>query len=144
MPQEVNYLETTCDKIKRILQDWDQEGRFKKYVYGDDSDLEFGSDEMPYVIIDLLDTDVEQGATATDNVTETIKIIIGVNRKEYMDEFDNETFSWKKKVELWVQGNDPITGQYDPGTILGLLRKNFTLGNYALNQKIKIKYGEVP
>lgn len=146
MSQEVNFAETTCDRIIRFLKQWDSGNYFKDFIYGDDSDLEIPTDSQPCVIVDLMDTSVEQGPTATDNVTERIKVIIVLNKLTYMDDFggNDDTLSWKKKLELMVQGNDPVTKQYDPTTILGVLRTNFTLGQYALNQKVAIKYGELP
>lgn len=141
MSQEINYGETTSDKIKKLIESWDKNSVFGDVYYGEPDDV--SETDLPFAAVDLLDTTIAQGPTATDLVTQTIKIIIAVNKKDGMSDFDDETVGWKKQLELRVEGIDPVTGQYDPTTIMGIMRKNFTMGNYALNQNVKIKYGEV-
>lgn len=142
MSQEVNYAETTCDIIIRLLKEWQRGNRFKDFFYGDPGEIP--SDHQPCVIVDLQDVSVVQGPTGKDELIETIDVAIVLNKKDYMDQFDDSTVSDKKALELLVQGKDPITQRYDPTTVLGVLRQNFTMGNYVLNQEMDIKYRDVP
>lgn len=143
MSQENNYGEETVDKIIRYLKQWDSDNRFKKFIDGADSDMEISTEDMPCIVIDHMKTHVEQGPTGADKVTETIRLMLVLNRKTYMDDFDENTWSWKKMLRLMVQGNDPLNNQYDPTSVLGVLRVNFTMGNYVLDQTMDISYGEV-
>jgi hypothetical protein len=144
MAQEPEYAETTIDKLIRILKDWDNPHFFKKWIYGDDSDLLAALDELPCIVISLSGTDVQQGPTGRDELVETVRINLILNRTQYMDTYDENTVGWRKKLELMVQGQNPTGNQYDPTTILGTIRTNFTLNNSITNQIIKVRYGEVP
>ena len=46
----------------------------------------------------------------------------------------------KKKLERLVEGRDPVTKQYQKGTLLGVLREKFTLGNTIMEQNVDIEY----
>jgi len=137
------YLETTVDKIIRYLKDWDNAQFFKVWFYGDDSDMDIALEQMPCGIVFLIGTNVKQGPTGRDEIQETIRINLVLNRTDYMNDFGDETIGWRKKLELMIQGQDPVTQYYDATTILGVLRTNFTLGNVLTDQTIKITYGEV-
>lgn len=140
--QEINYAETTTDIIIRLLKAWQRGNYFKDFFYGDPGEIP--SDHQPCIIVDLQDTKVIQGPTGKDEVEETIDVALVLNKKDYMDDFDDTTVADKKMLELLVQGKDPITQRYDQTTVLGILRQNFTMGNYALNQEMNIKYRDVP
>lgn len=144
MAQDPAYNETTSDKIKRILEDWDNANFFQKYFYGYDTQMEIPLEEIPAVIINPINTRFAQGPTGADLITERVDILVMINKKDYMDEQDDETISWKKKLELMVQGQDPTTQFWDNTTILGALRNKFTLENYIFNQEGSVDYGTTP
>lgn len=142
MSQEVDYDKTTIDRIIDYLADWKEANEFQKIFYGDPGEIP--SDEMPCLTVDLLQSDVEQAATGMDRVIERILVKVVINTRTYMTDYNNETVSWKKKLELLVQGKDAATGQYDPTTLLGVLRKQLTLGSYTIQNKVSTRFGEVP
>lgn len=142
MAQEVNYSETTIDKIRRFLKEWDTASDFKFIFYGDPDDG-IPTDSMPCMAVALEQTDIEQEATGMDQVKETIMVKVILSKKDYIDDFDDETVGWQKKLELLVQGADPVLGQYDETTLIGILRKQLTLGGYNVQNKLSAKYGEV-
>jgi len=142
MAQESNYARTTVDIILDLLKNWEYGNYFKQFYYGDPGEID--NDNQPCIAVDLHDTKVKQGPTGADELVEKLDIAIIVNKKDYNDDFNDDTMEWKKGLELMVQGKDPVTQKYDATTILGVLRQNFTLGNYALNQEIEVKYRDVP
>jgi hypothetical protein len=91
MAQEINYAETTIDRLTRILKDWDNSQFFRRWIYGDDSDVIAGIEDMPCIIISLMGTDIQQGPTGRDEMVETVKINLILNRSDYQDTYDDDT-----------------------------------------------------
>lgn len=144
MSQQVEFAETTVDKIIRFLKDWDNARQFKQFYYGDPGEIPINM--QPCVVVNKLSTDIVMGPTGMDKVTEQIDVAVVANKTDYMGEFssDDSVVDWQKKLELLMEGNDPATGYYDQTTIIGTLRQNLTLNNYAIKQSVRIRYGQVP
>lgn len=115
---------------------------FNSYWYGDPGEIP--EEQMPAFVCDSNGPEIDQDATSTDLITEDVTIKVIMNKKSFLDSFDEYTVPWKKQLELIVQGVDPTNNYYDPNSIVGILRHNFTLGGYLVENKMKIKYGQMP
>lgn len=50
----------------------------------------------------------------------------------------------RDKLEAIVQGIDPATESFDEKTVVGVLQRNFTLGQFATDQELTIDYTTFP
>ena len=98
---------------------------------------------LPCIAIEKLGTKITAGPTGMDKIVTAVVIKLMYNK---LDDFGQETEEvvGTRKLEEYSESKDLATGEFDPLSVMGILRKNFTLGNIVLNQDIDIKYGIVP
>lgn len=137
--QAPNYDQTVVDKIRDLIESTDSDGIYHKVLYGEPEEG-ISIDILPCVCIHLLSTKIEQDSTAHDKLTQTILIRVIINKFGYMDEGSNDDVMTQRELEQKIQGM--VNGTYDPTSIAGILRKNFTLINYATNNLLDIQYGQ--
>lgn len=142
MSQAPNYGLTTLDRIINTLSTWEYANYFKKFIYGDPGIIP--KSDQPCIVLDLMRTKVTQDMTGNDKITEMIDLGLVINKDSYINTLEDQTVDWKKQLELMVQGLDPTTNQYDPTSLLGVLRINYTVGDYIIDQEFDIDYGMVP
>lgn len=140
-----NYLEANqwpdaVFRIRQLLRQTFGED-FKGYYDGDPDPI--GKSLLPCISVTETDTSFDVSATETDENVHTILIKIMFNKKDdYGAAFsDKDVDLTSRKLRMIVQGRDPATGNYLPNTILGILRPNFTLGNFGVGNQGKVAYG---
>ena len=133
---------TLVDTIIELLKAQQGFSYFKKYYYGDPYDIPLS--DMPCVAVELLRTQIYEGPTGMDLVTQTVQIKLIYNKRDDFTTAPTSEVTGVRSLESFAQGIDPTSTEYEQHTIAGILRKNFTLGNIATNQTIDIKYGIVP
>lgn len=113
----------------------------EKYTYfvGDDP-IAIPEASLPSVVIEPLTTVVRSSATMTDDYRETILIKVILNKKDDWGAEADSINLTKRQLSRLVQGRDPTTGYYATNSILGSLRTQLTLGDYALDNDIDIDY----
>lgn len=144
-----NYQKTLIDRILGYLQAPGvglPVGYFKQYFYGDP--IAIPSSLLPCVSVEKQQTDIVAGPIVSDEIDTTVAIKLMYNKK---DDFgvNLREVTGVRALEQYAEGIDPTTNQYSPVTVMGILRKYFTLSdednNYTvLDQKVSIKYGIVP
>lgn len=139
MASDVLYDKTLPDRIIDLLKASEFGNFFKFFIYGDPIIIPYSA--MPCVTVDLTSTEIIQGPTGMDYVKQTVMVKLIINRSTEFD-FQNEDseVAGQRTLEEMVQGIDVSTLQYDTRTIAGILRQNFTLGNYATDQNMRIRY----
>lgn len=120
---------------------------FKAYFYGD-TDL-IGQSNLPCIVVQESAVDVTVDHTAQDTQTKTLTIKVIFNKKSDWGASPDEDTTFKKIQDIIEKRTDLTdtygnpASSYDPATILGILRTNFTLGSYVVDQHMKIAYGPV-
>lgn len=130
-------------KIMQLMRDTFQD-RFVIYYLGMLSDLP-PEDGMPCLVVYKPHNDVDVEATGLDQIQERVAINIILNEKDDLGNPSNEIQNTtQQKLEDLVEGRDPITGEWLPGTVMGAVRTHFTLDESTLGNKVSIDYATTP
>lgn len=143
------FQKTLIDRILDYLQNETiglPPGYFKTFFYGDPLIIPISL--MPCVAVEKVQTDIEAGPIQSDTLDTTVAIKLIYNKKDDFGTTPNEV-TGVRALEQYAEAIDPTTNQYSTITVMGILRKYFTLAdensNYTvLDQKVSIKYGVVP
>lgn len=130
------------DTIINLLKEQQGFSYFKKFYYGDPYEIPLS--DMSCVADELLRTQIYEGPTGMDVVTQTVQIKLIYNKRDDFATVSTSEVTGVRSFESFAQGIDPASTEYEQHTIAGILRKNFTLGNITTNQTIDINYGIVP
>lgn len=112
--------------------------RFKEYYLGDPVAIPVSA--LPCMVIEKESSTVEHDATGFDRVTSRVIIKLIENKKV---DFHNpgQRKSSHFHFHKLVEGRDPTTRQYLDQTVLGVIRKQFTLSDTLIDQSLEIEYG---
>lgn len=133
---------TLVDRVIELLRAQEGFNIFKKFYYGDP--FEIPLTEMPCVAVELLRTKVDAGPTGMDNIEQELQIKLIYNRRNDYTTTATTEVTGVRSLEAIAQGIDPSSLEYESHTVLGILRKNFTIENSSTNQTVNIEYGIVP
>lgn len=139
--EPIQFQKTLVDTIKGLLVDNLPQGFFTTFFYGDPLDIP--SSLMPCVAIERQHSKISTGPTGMDKVTTTIIIHLMYNKKEDFGKTTDEVLG-ARRLEEYAEARNESTGQFDDLSVMGILRKNFTMGNVTLDQDVDINYGVVP
>lgn len=142
MAANPQFSDTLIDTILNIIKTSERGNYFKAFYYGDPVD--FPASVMPCIAVELQKTQIASGPTGMDKVTQTVIIKVIYNKFDDLNMEEDEEVTGQRWLEEVVQGINPSTALYDDTTILGMVRTNLTLNNYAVGQDIDINYGIVP
>lgn len=126
--------------LRLFEQNFDKE-RFAWYREGDP--IHLPASRLPALIVTETETGYDVGPTGHDQITHTIRIKVVLNKK---DEMGNPTVtsSLEAILDRYVQGRSDTTGDFLSDTIMGVLRRNISIGNLAIEQTASVKKGVVP
>lgn len=114
------------------------EDTFKLYREGDPGIPNLS--QLPAMFITEPDTGYDTGPTGHDELTHEILIQVVFNKK---DDFGNPDHG--SSLDHWLdaitQGRDVTTGKLKDKTVMGVLRKNLTLGNLMIDNIGGVKKG---
>lgn len=136
------FDKTLLDRVFELIRDNNPDGLIKEFYYGVPDDG-YPADTLPCIVGEPIRTEILQGPTGMDFIVQTVTLRIIYNKLDEMGRSMTEAPSLRKIQEV-VEGIDPTTGEYDTRTLVGVLRKNFTLHANNTNQKMIIEYGNVP
>ena len=127
-------METT-DEVLQLLKDNIGKGLIRQYFDGDPVFLP--QSYLPAIAVVKTRSSTQTGATGTDELTETIQIRVIMSLMDTMGASQNiETTH--KKIKTLVEKT--YNKQYTSTSIMGILRKNFTLYNNIVGQQIDTEY----
>jgi hypothetical protein len=132
---------TTPMTILNIFQDAFQDGEFKLFRVGDP--IIIPESMMPALIISETQTGYDVGPTGFDEVTHTLLIQVILNKKDEIGNPDQGS-SLDEKLDQLIQGRDETSGELLSNTILGVLRRNITMGNLMIQNTSKVRKGIIP
>jgi hypothetical protein len=134
MPAE--YAKHAEDVIIEVLKD-NLGKKFKDYYFGDP--VFIPSSSMPCIIVDRERTQYEQRTTAHDERTIIVTIRVVLNKKSDLNRPGKEATTKRLLMDL-IEGEDESTDEVSQESILGILRKNYTLGSYVVSAIHSIQY----
>ncbi len=111
--------------------------QFEQYYNGDPEEiLEVN---LPCIMVSETQGAIDYGATGTDNVTETVRITIALNKKDDLGGSEDTDLTELKLRQL-VKAQDPDTGEYIPETIMYALRTHISMGGSVLRSRIETDF----
>lgn len=144
MDDQQDYFKDSVTLLIELLQDA-LGGQIKTYYEGAPQQMPA---ESAFPICSVYKTKGRNtvGATATDEVTEEIMIVIMTNRLIFTGS-PSTIDTPMRHLQKLVEGRDPSQpayfGQYLPNTVLGALRTYLTLGTYTINSDVSVTYDSV-
>lgn len=141
MAQQPLYRKTISEVILDLFRDNFQTGPFKVFREGDP--IIFPASMLPALFISEPVTDYKQGATGFDVISHQLLIQLVFNKKDEFGAPDGAS-TMDKLLDQYIQGRDPVTGDLLPNSVLGVLRRNITLGNLVINQENRVEKYVLP
>jgi len=124
-----------ADEILRRLKQYGDK-RIKKYFYGDPIVINVSS--LPALVVENTSQEITQKATGQDEITNTYNIRLILNKKSEVGK-NPEEVTLERTIAQLISGRDS-DGNYNATSIVGILRKYFTLGDLINDQQIAIDY----
>lgn len=133
--QNDTYLKDGATRVLELMKDTFG-SRYIAYFNGD---AEPGESSLPCIMVSSQTATVASGASSTDDIDESVLIILSRNRKDDLGAGpDDELTEFKLRKDVF--GQDPNTMQYLEGTVMYALRKHFTLNGAAIENAITIDF----
>jgi len=118
-----------------------EQGPFKGFREGDP--IIPAQSILPALFISEKQTNYKLGPTGFDEVEHQIIIQVVYNKKDDFGKPD-EASSLDKTLDDITQGRDETTNEFLPNTIMGILRKHYTMGSLTIQSIGSVKKGVVP
>jgi len=136
MANTITVAEKIRDLFKVAFGD-----KFRMYRVGDP--IVPPQSELPAIYVTETSADFEVEATGYDSITHHIFIQIVFNKKDELGK-PVEGNTMDTIIDNVIYGRDATTNEYALNTIMGVLRKNFTLDGLSVNTIGNAKKGVVP
>lgn len=136
MDNKVDFYKDGVARVLEVLKNTFGD-YFKEY-------FESAMDEIPETMLPCVmatstTAQVKSGATGTDNITETLTLIVVLNEKDYLGaESATNVADWT--LRHLVYGQDPTSREYMAHSFMCALRKHFTLGDGVVDNQIRINF----
>jgi hypothetical protein len=124
-----------ADKLIQYLKDYGDK-RIKSYYYGDP--LTIPASNLPAIIVSKSSSIVSHGATGMDDTDRNYSIKLIFNKKDELGKNPSEVTVQRTMADI-IEGTESA-GTWTPTSIIGVIRKSFTLGNSINDQIIRIEY----
>jgi hypothetical protein len=128
-------MTTIADKIIEYLKTYGDK-RIKAYYYGDPLVLPVSN--MPAIIIENRSSTIEQGATGLDELTNVYSIKVVMSKKDEIGKNPEEMAAQRTLSDIIMKRDS--NNQYEVSSIMGILRKYFTLGSTIENQTETVEF----
>jgi len=135
MQETDRYYKDGVARILELLKD--TFGNQFSYFNGQPEDI--AASQLPCIMVSETAGTIESDATGVDRITETVLIIVAMNRKDDIGAGEDTNLT-EFKLRKIVKGQYPEShanaGQYLPETVMYALRKNITMENAILSSDI--------
>ena len=129
------------DEVITILKDNLGSAHFKEYYIGDP--LFIPQSKLPCVVVEVERSTSEAGPTGMDQLQFFVVIKLIFNKKTAFSKQPDQVAGYRE-LRYLAQGVDKSDSEVSQSSVVGILRKNFTLGNLVENQLVDIQYGITP
>lgn len=138
--QEDTYYKDGVARVIELLRDafGDQ---FKAYFNGQPQEIP--ESMLPCIMVSETVGVIESGATGTDNITETVIIIVALNRKDDIDadpEKDLTEFKLRKLVKGQYPQGHAKAGQYMEQSLMYAIRTYITMMDSIVSSRIETDF----
>lgn len=138
--QDDTYYKDGVARVIELLRDafGDQ---FKAYFNGQPQEIP--ESMLPCIMVSETTGVIESGATGTDDITETIIIIVLLNRKDDIDadpEKDLTEFKLRKLVKGQYPQGHAKAGQYMEQSLMYAIRTYITMMDSVVNSRIETDF----
>ena len=138
--QEDTYYKDGVARVIELLRDafGDQ---FKAYFNGQPQEIP--ESLLPCITVSETVGVIESGATGTDNITETVIIIVALNRKDDIDadpEKDLTEFKLRKLVKGQYPQGHAKAGQYMEQSLMYAIRTYITMMDSIVSSRIETDF----
>jgi hypothetical protein len=139
MDDQANFYPDGVTQVLKLIR----EELGQEYTYFDDELLEMDQSQLPCVMVFEGQGGVRAGATMTDDLGETISIVVALN---LLDDINSETNTVDyenltgARLRRLVKGQDPATQQWLPGTVMHALRTKFTMDNGTVGNTVELDF----
>jgi len=120
----LEYLKTYADK------------RIKQFYYGDPLLLPISN--LPALIVENRSASIANGPTGLDEIDGTYIIKIVMNKKDELGKTPDEMSCQRTLSDLLMKRTS--TNEFEATSVLGILRKYFTLGEVINDQLISVEF----
>lgn len=124
-----------ADQITKYIRDYGDK-RIKSYYFGDPLLIPVAN--LPAIIVSKRSSSISQGATGLDEADKTYSIKLVFNKKDELGKNPNEVTVQRTIADI-VEAVD-ANSNFVPTSLMGIIRKYFTLGDTINNQEITIEY----
>ena len=128
-------MTTIADKLIEYLKTYGDK-RIKEYYYGDPLVIPVSS--MPALIIENRGVGINQGATGLDEISPVYAIKLVMNKKDEIGKTANEMACQRTLADIIMKRDS--NNNYLETSIIGILRKYFTLGQTINDQEIAVEF----
>jgi len=128
-------MTTIADKLIEYLKTYGDK-RIKEYYYGDPLVIPVSS--MPALIIENRGVGIVQGATGLDEISPVYAIKLVMNKKDEIGKTANEMACQRTLADIIMKRDS--NNNYLETSIIGILRKYFTLGQTINDQEIAVEF----
>lgn len=140
MQETETYYKDGVARVLELLKDTFGE-QFKAYYNGQPEEIP--ESMLPCVMVSETTGSIESGATGTDNILETIVIILALNKKDDMfadPEKDLTEFKLRKLVKGQYPQDHAKKGQYIENTVMYAIRRYISMNDAVLNSRIETDF----
>jgi len=124
-----------ADKLLEYIKNYGDK-RIKNFYFGDP--LTIPVSNLPAIIVSKKLDRINQGATGLDEIDKTYSIKLVFNKKDELGKNPNEVTIQRTMADL-IEGTDSSNNWLNT-SLIGILRKYFTLGDTINDQNIDIEY----
>jgi len=115
---------------------------FKTYYDGDPEQIPLFN--MPAIIVDQISDETTEAAYGQDDVTDQMVVKVVLNKRDdFAGEIDLVNMTAKRLRDI-ISKRDPVTHDYFPNTVKGVLRQHLTDDITALAPTMNVDYGIRP
>ena len=132
------YQDSITHEIIDLLKDKLPKGWFKEYY--DEDPLYIPPVNMPCIVVEKNSTEYLEGPTMMDREVHNFTIKIVLNKKDLVGKKSGQSHF----LEQVAEGKDSDTGYTSDMSVLGILRRNYTLRTLANRQTASVEYGITP
>lgn len=126
------FAETITQTIADLLETELRDTPFRVFYDGDP--VEIPKSSLPGVIVQYDRLEVRHGATGMDKLRHFMTIKLVIDKRNEIGK-DHREVMGQNTLMNYAAGIDSETGEYDEKSVMGVLRKKFTLENVILNQE---------
>ena len=128
-------MTTIADQIIEYLKTYGDK-RVKAYYYGDPLVLPVSN--LPAVIIENRSSAIQQGATGLDELENVYSIKVVMSKKDELGKNPEEVAAQRTLSDIIMKRDE--NNQYEANSIMGILRKYFTLGTTIEDQTATVEF----